>query len=87
MRGRKKAWVRTGNSYPFIEATKAVSLPTILLRIAYFPSAMIDGTGGLPVPALMKNPVIRGHDLCFDKTCQGDRLAIHAVAGCVKRFE
>ena len=48
--------VRMGNSYPFIEATKAVRLPTSLLRIAYFPSAMIDGTGGLPIPVLMRIP-------------------------------
>ena len=26
--------------------------------------------------------MIRGHDLCFDKTCQGNRLALRAVAGC-----
>ena len=45
-----------GNSYPFIEATKAVRLPTSLLRIAYFPSATIDGTGGLPIPVLMRIP-------------------------------
>ena len=30
------------------------------------------------------NPVIRGHDLCFDKTCRGTRLAICDVAGCGK---
>ena len=54
--GRKKAWVKMGNSYPFIEATKAVRLPTSLLRIAYFPSAMIDGTVGLPIPVLMRIP-------------------------------
>ena len=33
-----------------------------------------------------ENPVIRVHDLCFDKTCQGNRLALRAVAGCEKRF-
>ena len=53
---RKKAWVKMGNSYPFIEATKAVRLPTPPLRIAYFPSATIDGTGGLPIPVLMRIP-------------------------------
>ena len=47
---RKKAWVKMGNSYPFIEATKAVRLPTSLLRIAYFSSATIDGTGDYPYP-------------------------------------
>ena len=25
-----------------------------------------------------ENPGIRGHDLCFDKTCQGNRLTKHA---------
>ena len=39
-------------------------------KLAYSPSAVID-----------ENPVIRGHDLCFDKTCQENRLAICAVAG------
>ena len=29
-----------------------------------------QGTVGLPIPTLLKIPVIRGHDLCFDKTCQ-----------------
>ena len=56
MQGRKKAWVRMGNFYPFIEATKVVHLPTSLLRIAYFPSAMIDGMGGLPIPVLVRIP-------------------------------
>ena len=84
MRGRKKAWVKMRNSYPFIEATKAVRLPTSLLRIAYFPSAMIDGAGGITHTRIDENPAIRGHDLCFDKTCQGNRLAIRDVAGCGK---
>ena len=54
--GRKKAWVKMRNSYPFIEATKAMCLPTSLLRIAYFPSATIDGTGGLPIPVFLRIP-------------------------------
>ena len=28
--------------------------------------------------------MIKGHDLCFDKTCQGNRLVVCAVAGCEK---
>ena len=54
---RKKAWVKMGNPYPFIEATKVVRLPTCPLRIAYFPSATIDGMGGLPRPVLMRIPL------------------------------
>ena len=53
---RKKAWVKMGNPYPFIEATKAVRLPTCPLRIAYFPSATIDYAVGLPIPVLMEMP-------------------------------
>ena len=33
-----------------------------------------------------ENPVIRGQDLCFGKTCQENRLATRAVAGWGKRF-
>ena len=29
-----------------------------------------------------ENPGIRGHDLCFNKMCQGNRLALRATAGC-----
>ena len=53
---RKKAWVKMGKSYPFIEATKAVHLPTCPLGIACFPSATIDGVVGLPIPVLMRIP-------------------------------
>ena len=48
--------MKMGILYPFIEATKAVRLPTWLLRIAYFPSATIDGAVGLPIPVLMRIP-------------------------------
>ena len=54
--GRKKAWVKMRKSYPFIEATKLVRLPTCLLGIACFPSATIDGMVGLPIPVLMRIP-------------------------------
>ena len=53
---RKKAWVEMRNPYPFIEATKEVRLPTCPLRIAYFPSATIDGAVGLPIPVLLRIP-------------------------------
>ena len=47
---------KNGNSYPFIEATKAVRLPTCPLGIAHLPSAMIDGMVGSPIPVLMRIP-------------------------------
>ena len=40
--------------------------------------------GGITHTRIDENPMIRGHDLCFDKTCQGNRLAIRVVAGCGK---
>ena len=53
---RKKAWVKMGHPYPFIEAEKTVRLPTFPLRIAYSPSATIDGTVGLHMLVLMRIP-------------------------------
>ena len=53
---RKKALVKRRNTYPFIGAVKKVRLPTRLLKIAYFPSATIDGAVGLPIPVLMGIP-------------------------------
>ena len=35
--------------------------------------------GGITHTHIDENPVIRGHDLCFDKTCQENCLAICAV--------
>ena len=55
-RRKKKAWVKKGNPYPFIEAAKTVRLPTCPLRIAYFPSDTIDRVVGLPIPILMRIP-------------------------------
>ena len=40
--------------------------------------------GGITHTRIDENPMIRGHDLCFDKTCQGNRLAICVVDGCGK---
>ena len=34
--------------------------------------------GWITYARIDENPEIRGHDLCFDKTCQGNRLAKHA---------
>ena len=66
--------------YPLIWAAETMS-PTSLIKLAYLPSAAVNGAVGLPMPVLMKNPGIRGHDLCFDKTCQGNRLAKCAKVG------
>ena len=45
----------------------------------------MNGTVGLPKTPIDENPVIRGHDLCFDKTCHWPYLEIRNEA--VKRFK
>ena len=55
--------------------------PTGLIKLAYLPSAAVKWRGWVTHTRIDDNPVIRGHDLCFDKTCQENRLAICAVAG------
>ena len=51
-----KAWVKKRSPYLFIEAVETVHLPTFLVKLACSPSAIIDGTVGLPVPVLMRIP-------------------------------
>ena len=84
---RKKAWVKTGDPYPFIKTVKECAPPHLPLEISYFPSASVNGAGWVTHAHIDEDPVIGGHDLCFDKTCQRNRLATCAEAGCKKRFE
>ena len=53
-------------------------LPTGLIKPAYPPSATVNGAVWVTHTRIDENPGIRGHDLCFDKTCQGNRLAKRA---------
>ena len=46
--------VEKEDPYLFIEEVETVRLPTRPLKIAYFPSATIDGVVGLPVLILMR---------------------------------
>ena len=43
-----------GESLYLYRGNDMVRLPTFSLRIAYFPSATIDGMVGLPIPVLMR---------------------------------
>ena len=47
--------------------SEAVSLARLVKAEIVSPYSRID-----------ENPVIMGHDLCFDKTCQGNRIAKRA---------
>ena len=49
-------------------------VPTCLIKLACLPSVVVNGTVGLPTSVLMRIPLKGAHDLCFDKTCQGNRL-------------
>src|SRR3954466_406303 len=59
-------------------------VPTYLIKLACLPSAVVNGAVGLPTPVLMRIPLKGAHDLCFDKTCQGNRLAKRAEGEKVK---
>ena len=83
---KKKAWEKKRSPCPFIKAVETVRLPTCPVK-SLIPQAPRLMAGGITHTRIDENPVIRGHDLCFDKTCQGNLLAIRAVVGCEKRFE
>ena len=52
---RKEALVKEENPYLFIKAVETMP-PHLPIKIAYFPSATIDGAVGLPIPVLMRIP-------------------------------
>ena len=53
-------------------------VPTSLVKLACLTSAVINGAVRVTHVRIDENPVRGVHDLCFDKTCQGNRLAKHA---------
>ena len=75
-----------GESLSLYKGGRSCAPPHLPVKIIYSPSAVIDGAVGLPIPTIDENPMIRGHDLYFDKTCQGNRLALRAMAGFEERF-
>ena len=63
--------------YPFIKAANIKRLPT-RLKTRLFHKGRADGMVGFTHARIDENLVKRVHDLCFDKTCQGNCLAKHA---------
>ena len=53
-------------------------VPTCLIKLACLPRAVVNGAVRVTHVRIDENPVKRAHDLCIDKTCQGNRLAKHA---------
>ena len=76
----KKAWVEMKRPFFFIEAMKLCAFP-LPRKTCSFPTHRDWWRGGITHNRIDGNPAIRGHDLCFDKTCQGNCLAICVVAG------
>ena len=68
---------------PLIEAAN-IKHPLISLKFCLFSRGRVNGTVGLPKNPIDENPVIRGHDLCFDKTWHWMCLKMRNEA--VKRF-
>ena len=64
----EKAWVRKGNPYLLIKAVNIKCLPT-RLKFACT-QGLCKRHGWITHARIDENPAIRGHDLCFDKTCQ-----------------
>ena len=64
---------RRGNPYPFIKAANIKRLPTHL-KTRLFSKGRAERRGWITHARIDENTAIRGHDLCFDKTCQGNRL-------------
>ena len=56
------------NSYPLIKAVNIERLPT-RLKTRPFPTG-VNRHGWVTHARIDENPALRGHDLCFDKTCQ-----------------
>ena len=52
---RKKAWVKRWILIPLYGWTQ-LHVPTNLVKLAYLPSAIINGAVGLPTPVLMRIP-------------------------------
>ena len=73
--------VEKEDPYLFIEAVETVRLPTCPIN-SLIPQALHRWRGWVTHAHIDENPGIRGHDLCFDKMCQGNRLTL--CAGLVK---
>ena len=63
--------------YPLIWAD-AVMRPHLPNKTRLAPKSHGKWRGWVTHVGIDENPVKRAHDLCFDKTCQGNRLAKHA---------
>ncbi len=54
--GKKKAWVKKEESLSLYKGGRNCAPPHLPGKLAYSPSAVIDGAVGLPTPVLMRIP-------------------------------
>ena len=66
--------------YPLIWAAETMS-PHRPNKTRLSPKRRGKWRGWVIQARIDENPGIRGHDLCFDKTCQGNHLAKRAEVG------
>ena len=74
---RKKAQVKRLDLYPLIWEDENMC-PHRPDKTCLSPKRRNQWRGWVTHVRIDENPGIRGHDLCFDKTCQGNRFAKHA---------
>ena len=74
---RKKVQVKGLDLYPLIWADGNMR-PHRPDKTRLSPKRHNQWCGWVTHARIDENPGIRGHDLCFDKTCQGNRLAKRA---------
>ena len=68
------------NPYPFIWADEA-KRPHLPGKTCLSPKRRNRWRSWVTHARIDENPEMRGHDLCFNKTCQGNRLAKRAKVG------
>ena len=77
---RNKAWMKRWILIPLYGRMR-LCIPTSLVKLACLPSAVVNGVVRVTHVRIDENPVKRVRDLCFDKTCQGNRLAKRVEVG------
>ena len=75
---------KNGESLSLYRGDESGAPPHLPVEGRLFPKRHDGWCGWVTHTHIDGNPMIRGHDLCFDKTCSGNCLAVYAMAGCGK---
>ena len=66
---KEKAWEKKGESLSPYKGSRISSASPLASKLAYS-QGLCEWYGWVTHARIDENPAIRGHDLCFDKTCQ-----------------